>query len=136
MAGLLRTLHDRLQPGFDAVEPGADPVLRPSGRPGVDIQANGAIALARRTGQKPAEVAAKVVAAADLAGVATAEVAPQGFVNLVADDRWLAAQVAALAADPRLGVPAAPQAMTVVVDYSAPNVAKEMHVGHLRTTII
>ncbi len=136
MAGLLRTLQDRLQPAFDALEPGADPVLRPSGRPGVDVQANGALGLAKRTGQAPAEVAAKVVATADLAGVATAEVAPQGFVNLVLDDAWLAEQLAALAVDPRLGVPLVERCRTVVVDYSGPNVAKEMHAGHLRTTII
>src|SRR6516165_2130905 len=106
MAGLHDLLAERLQDAFDLVEPGADPVLRPSNRPGVDFQANGALPLAKRGGVAPAEVAGKVAAAADLAGVCSrVEVAPQGFINLTVDDLFLAEQVQALAADPRQGVP-------------------------------
>jgi arginyl-tRNA synthetase len=130
-------LAERLRAAFDSYEPGADPVLRPSNRPGADFQANGAIPLAKRTGASPVDVAAKVVAAADLAGVCSSvEVAPQGFINLTVDDGFLAALMLAQAADPRLGVDLAPTALKVLVDYSHPNVAKEMHAGHLRTTII
>ncbi|MGH8920660.1 MAG: arginine--tRNA ligase, partial [Actinomycetes bacterium] len=62
MAGLLHDLTQRLQAAFDSVAPGADPVVRPSTRPGSDFQANGALPLAKRVGQPPAEIAAQVVA--------------------------------------------------------------------------
>ena len=133
---MIARLDDLLRPAFDTAEPGADPVLRPSTRPGADFQANGALPLAKRLGSPPATVAAKVAAAADLAGVASVEVAPQGFLNLTLDPGFLAAELRWQAADPRLGVEAHQPGRNVVVDYSAPNVAKEMHAGHLRTTII
>lgn len=137
MPGLHALLAERLQAGFETVVPGADPVLRPSTRPGVDFQANGAMALAKRLGRRPTEVATDVVAAADLDGICSAvEVAPQGFINLTLDDRFISEQVTLLGRDPRLGVTPAPRLRTVVVDYSSPNVAKEMHAGILRTTII
>ncbi|MBO0748055.1 MAG: arginine--tRNA ligase, partial [Acidimicrobiaceae bacterium] len=136
MPGLIARLDAILRPAFGTVEPGSDPVLRPSTRPGADYQANGALPLAKRLGSPPAEVAAKVAAAAELAGVATVEVAPQGFLNLTLDPRFTAAELRMQAADPRLGVTAVEGGKTVVVDYSAPNVAKEMHAGHVRTTII
>jgi arginyl-tRNA synthetase len=136
MAGLFTALAARLQPGFDAVAPGADPVLRPSTQPGADFQANGAMALAKRTGMAPADIAAKVVAGADLGGVAVAEVHPRGFINLTVDAGFVASALAAAAGSATLGVDPAVPRWTIVVDYSAPNVAKELHAGHVRTTIV
>ncbi|HET9689902.1 MAG TPA: arginine--tRNA ligase [Acidimicrobiales bacterium] len=136
MAGIFATLADRLRPAFAAVAEGADPVLRPSAQAGADFQANGALPLAKRTGRPPAEVAAQVLAAADLDGVATAEVHPKGFVNLRVDDAHLATALTAMGSDPRRGVDPVARPWTVVVDYSAPNVAKEMHAGHVRTTFV
>jgi arginyl-tRNA synthetase len=137
MPGLLAVALQRLQPAFDRLERGADPVVRPGTRPGVDVQANGAIGLAKRLGRTPSEVADDVVAGADLASICDrVEVAGQGFINLTFSDDFLAAEVRAQASDARLGIGQADRPLTVVVDYSAPNVAKEMHAGHLRTTII
>ncbi len=138
MVGLLSLIEARLQPVFDLLEEGADPVVRPSAQDGVDFQANGALPLAKRLGRDPAGLAAELAAAAgDLGGACASVVAsPRGFVNLTLDDAWLAAELAAAAADPRFGRGVASEALTVVVDYSAPNVAKEMHAGHLRSTLI
>ncbi len=134
MPELLTVLAARLQAGFDALEPGSDPVLRASDR--VDYQANGAMALAKRLGRPPRDVAEEVAAAVSLDGIATVEVAGPGFLNLVLDDGIIASAIAGIAADPRLGIDPATERHRVVLDYSAPNVAKEMHVGHLRGTVI
>jgi arginyl-tRNA synthetase len=129
-----RTLAARLAPAFDALELGADPVVQRSKHG--DFQANGVMALAKRLGRPPRDLAAAVIDASDLGGLATVEVAGPGFLNLTLDDAYIAASVEALAGDPRLGVARVSDALRVALDYSAPNVAKEMHVGHLRGTVI
>ncbi|MFC6286687.1 arginine--tRNA ligase [Nocardioides sp. GCM10027113] len=127
---LTDAIHRALGPGF-ADE---DPVLRPSQYG--DVQANAALALAKHVGASPREVATRVVEHLDLRSMcSTVEISGPGFLNLVYDDDWLASLVSDQAADQRLGV-AVQDPRTVVIDYSAPNVAKEMHVGHLRTTVV
>jgi arginyl-tRNA synthetase len=123
----------RLHPAFDALASGADPVLRPSERS--DYQANGAMALAKSLGTSARDTALRLLEHLDVDGLAEVEVAGPGFINLRLTTSFLDAQLRHLLRDERLGVDVA-QRRTVVIDYSAPNVAKEMHVGHLRSTVI
>lgn len=102
-----------------------------------DYQINGAMAAAKLMKTNPRQLAEQLVQQLALEGIAEkTEIAGPGFINVTLDKAWLAAQLQQAAADSRLGVSTNTAPQTVVVDYSAPNLAKEMHVGHLRSTII
>jgi arginyl-tRNA synthetase len=113
----------------------ADPLIRPSSF--ADYQCNAAMSLARRLGKPPREVAELILAELRSSPVVRqAEVSGPGFINLTLSDAWIAEQANGQLADGRLGVERVGEAQHVVVDYSGPNVAKELHAGHLRATVV
>lgn len=138
VTSLASTVDQRIANALSAALPEAgtaDPLLRRSDR--ADFQANGMLALAKKLKGNPRELAAKVVEALATAGlIKEVEVSGPGFLNLTVTDRAIIETLAARVADDRLGVPFATDPGTTVIDYAQPNVAKEMHVGHLRSAVI
>src|ERR1700722_17221972 len=131
---LARRVQAGLAVAFGEAYRGTDPLIRPSQH--ADFQANVAMSLSRRLRQPPREVATALADALDVADICLApEVSGPGFINLTLRDDWIAGQADGMRADDRLGTDKAADPQTVVVEYSSPNIAKEMHVGHLRTTI-
>lgn len=102
-----------------------------------DYQANCAMPLGKKAGRPPRDIAAEIVAQLDVSDFCEApEIAGPGFINLTLKDDWIASRITGLAGDDRLGVPPVEEPRHVVVDFSSPNVAKPMHVGHLRSSVI
>ncbi|WP_032855170.1 arginine--tRNA ligase [Pasteurella dagmatis] len=132
-------LSHRIQQAMIAVgaDKNVDALVRQSSKAQFgDYQANGIMAAAKKAGYNPREFAEKVIQQLDLNGIAEKiELAGPGFINIFLDKHWLAENVQNALNDEKLGITVT-EKQTVVADYSSPNVAKEMHVGHLRSTII
>ena len=132
LAGRVRAA---LGAAFGADYAGADPLIRLSSF--ADFQSNAALPLAKKLGRPPREVASEIVSHLDIGDISdTPTVSGPGFINFTLRAQWIGDAATSLLADPRLGTPLTDAPQTVIVEYSSPNIAKEMHVGHLRTTIV
>ena len=142
MPDMIEQIHSRfvraLQGAFGDAVADTDPLIAPAGNLKFgDFQANVAMSLGKRLKRNPREVAEEIVANLDKQGLFDdVEVAGPGFINLRLCADAIAGELAVLSGDDHLGIARPAQRQTIVVDYSGPNVAKEMHVGHIRSTII
>jgi arginyl-tRNA synthetase len=138
IARLKASLETALVAAFGVELAGTDPLLTPTNNPKFgDYQANVAMSLAKRLGMAPRAIAETIVQHLDLADICKPpEIAGPGFINLTLTPAYLATQLQAMHTDPHLGIAKADKPKRVIVDFSSPNIAKEMHVGHLRSTII
>ena len=131
-------LQQALAAAFGADYTQVDPILVPASNPKFgDFQANVALSLSKQLAMQPRAIATAIVEKLDVSDICESpEIAGPGFINLKLQTSYLEAQLNAIKTDPRLGVPKANNPQKEIVDFSSPNIAKEMHVGHLRSTII
>ncbi|MFM2063641.1 MAG: hypothetical protein RLZZ507_3312 [Cyanobacteriota bacterium] len=131
-------LQQALVAAFGADYTKVDPILVPASNPKFgDFQANVALSLSKKLGMQPRAIASAIVEKLDVSDICEQpEIAGPGFINLKLQTSYLEAQLNAIKTDSRLGVPKAKNPQKEIVDFSSPNIAKEMHVGHLRSTII